>query len=150
MLSAVAFGWAVLIFYLLSSPNPPSPGSGFTWLPSWLVPTVGHLFLFAVLAGLLSIVAITNATHGRKQVISISIVVVITAAYGGAMELYQGAIPERSASWVDTLVDTAGSIAGTVAVRGFANIVRSRVSRAVEHAGLFGGQWWPRSKNQAS
>ena len=118
VLGTAALGWAALTFYLLTSPDPPGAGVvvGASWLPQWVIPTVGHLGLFGVLAALLTALAFAARLRVRYLIASTVAVVVLNAAYGAALELYQSTLPSRYASWTDGAVNFLGAVGGVAAV----------------------------------
>ena len=117
VLALAAVAWAALTFFLLTSANPPTPsGSGTSWLPSWVIPTVGHFALFGVLASILTALAIEAKLPTRYLIASTVAVVVLNAAYGAALELYQSTVPNREPSWMDGAVNTLGAACGAAAV----------------------------------
>ena len=120
VLTLAAVAWATLTFFLLTSVNPPTPpappGSGIWSLPSWVIPTAGHFALFGVLASILTAIAFEARPPTRYLIASTIVVVVLNAAYGAALELYQSTVPNRDPSWMDGAVNTVGAACGAAAM----------------------------------
>ncbi len=131
VLGALALGWAVLTFYLLTASEPPGSGlgSGEGSLPQWVLPTLGHFGLFAGLSVLLfsPVLASSFPMFGpltRRPFLAATVVVLVAAVYGGGLELYQATLPARYATWEDGMVNFAGAAAGVVFV-----LLATRLSR---------------------
>ena len=96
------------MLWLLGSSDPPSPSPG---SPTWWIPVLGHIFLFAVL-GFLIMLTLATLERTSGWISSLAKVVVIGFLWGSATELYQGTIPSRDASLEDLLLDTLGAFLG--------------------------------------
>ncbi len=114
--AVLAIGWAVVTYYLLTTPHPPGSEADASWLPTWVFPTLGHFGLFAGLSVLLFVPVLTATLLTRHAYVTALIVVLVAAAYGGGLELYQAHLPERSASWTDGVVNFVGAVLGVLAV----------------------------------
>jgi VanZ family protein len=130
VLGMCAAGWVVLTFYMLSSSNPPTPGVGSSSMANELVPIVGHLGLFGVLAALLTAIALAAGMRRRPLGIALVAIVAVCAAYGGAMELYQSTVEFRYASWSDGVTNTVGAIGGATSVLVGARLFRPKADVA--------------------
>ena len=129
-LGLLSLGWAILTFYLLTTPEPPGSGlgSGEGSLPQWVLPTLGHLGLFGGLLVLLFTPLLASTPLTRRPALAAVGVVLVAAIYGGGLELYQSTLPARYASWEDGMVNLAGAISGVVLV-----LVATRINRARGH-----------------
>ena len=103
---SATLAWMSVTFYLLGSPDPPSPEA-----ESWWFPVLAHLFLFAVF-GLLVSFMLATLKRSFGWLLSLMTVVVMGFLWGSATELYQATAPTRNASWEDLLLDTGGAVLG--------------------------------------
>ena len=97
--------WGVWLFVSYNAVAPPDQVAA---------PSISDVLLhggaFMVLAGLLL---------GAYQRLHLGLAVVLLLLYGGAIELIQSELPERSAEWKDFLVDALGIGMGVVCYRTF-------------------------------
>ena len=128
VLAALALGWAVLTFYLLTAPEPPGSGlgSGDGSLPQWVLPTLGHFGLFAGLSVFLFSPVLATTPLARRPFLAATVVVLVAAVYGGGLELYQATLPARYATWEDGMVNFTGAAAGVVFVLLATKLSRSK------------------------
>ena len=100
--SALAVGWAAVIFALSASPDPPG-SSGIEWQAN-----VAHLVLYGALAALVfwAIRSVFPGTSTRVVVVSAWL---ISVAYGCSDEFHQSYVAGRTASVADLGFDAAGS-----------------------------------------
>ena len=117
-LAVLAVGWAVVTYYLLTTPQPPGSGlgSGEGGPPQWILPAIGHFGLFGDLSAILFAPVFSTTPLTRHPYISAAVVASIAAAYGGGLELYQITLPERYASWLDGLTNFTGAVAGVLVI----------------------------------
>jgi VanZ family protein len=139
LLAALAVGWAILAFYLLTAPDPPGSGlgSGDGSLPQWALPTLGHFGLFAGLSVLLFSPVVASSSPvfeplTRRPFLAATVVVLVTAVYGGGLELYQAILPARYATWEDGMVNFAGAAAGAVFVLLVTRLSRSHITKPIK------------------
>jgi hypothetical protein len=111
-LAACALAWAAIIFWMLTSSDPPGYRTEFWGIPSGWRTGIAHFALFAVLAGLLAMAILTNKALRRHFVRGVVAAVLVSATYGGALEMYQWVLPGRTATWGDAFINTVGAMAG--------------------------------------
>jgi len=99
---------ALTIWFLSSQQTLPQPKGILGW------DKLQHLAAFAVLAATTGL-WITPAFWRRRPALSLSLVVIITAAYGAIDELHQYFVPGRFSSAWDWLADTLGAFLGAAA-----------------------------------
>jgi VanZ family protein len=99
-------GYAALIFYLSSLPNPeekiPLPDISDKWL---------HVLEYAVL-GWLCFRAFRWAAPDRPAHWAFIAAVVASSLYGLSDEIHQAFVPLRESSWLDSVADAIGSLIG--------------------------------------
>lgn len=78
---SATLAWMAVTFYLLASPDPPSPE-----VAPWWFPVLAHLFLFAVF-GLLVSFMLATLKESSGWLLSLAIVVVMGFLWGSATEL---------------------------------------------------------------
>ncbi len=120
-------GWVVVILWLSVDSDPPSPGAEGSTLSS-LVPYVGHVAMYAVLAALL--LAWRWSTHGmaRPMLPAALAIFLVATVYGGGLELYQVSLAERTGSWSDALLNAGGAAGALVGMAGL-RVLRRRTPR---------------------
>ncbi len=107
-----ALSWMALI-WVLSSSTPDTIERTTSRLPSFLMlPTVGHVVEFAVLAVLLLRLVQSNTRRRREAVWAAS--ALLALLYAGVDEMHQSFVPGRQASLIDVGYDTLGAAAGLV------------------------------------
>jgi VanZ family protein len=110
--------WAGAMFVATSLPG--------SMLPRQIGPydKVGHFFMYAVLAALLTLAA------SRRRVVARLVVLTVLAvsAYGAADEWHQQFIPGRSMEFRDWVADSLGGVTGVLV--GSLFILRSKRSQA--------------------
>jgi len=118
--AALALGWAGVIFWASSRPNP------FPFLPTGLLSKdkLLHAAAYAVLAAL---VLGALATRRRRALGAVLLAAFLATAYGASDEWHQAHVPSRTPDAKDLLADAAGAIAGAAAA---AVILRRRRARA--------------------
>lgn len=94
-----------VIFYLSSSPNPPTPP------PFPLSDKLGHAVAYFVLGALLYR-TLREAARGKWQTFVTS--VMIGVLYGGLMEWYQSRLSYRSCEWGDMIANAIGVTMGVI------------------------------------
>jgi len=114
ILIAIAIAWAGLIFYLLTANDPLGYGYRVFGFPDRVMSAGGHLGLFAVLAAVLAIHNLTRGSSKHSVAKSLGVAILLSAAYGGLLELYQNTLPLRDASLVDSFINTAGAMVGAI------------------------------------
>lgn len=122
-----AAGWLFVITWLSITASPPSgPGTG----PASTVinPQTAHLGMYGVLGALLMLAG-WSISHAKRRFLFSAGIVVFAGAYGGLMELVQGTVPQRSASWEDALLNTVGAAIAVVAMEAVRSIMMRRVDR---------------------
>ena len=101
-------GYAGLIFYLSSLPNPteelPIPDIGDKWL---------HLIEYAGLGALCFRAFRLGAAQALSQR-ALLLAVIVSSLYGFTDELHQALVPMRESSWLDVIADTIGAGMGAV------------------------------------
>lgn len=110
------FSWALLIF-ILSSISPPS--LRIPRLFDLLEPDkVGHFVFYAILFFLLVRGTRLGDQSGKVSPATRRTVFLITVAYGGLIELYQGyLLTDRVADWVDFMANVIGAGIGAIITR---------------------------------
>ena len=107
-----ALSWMALI-WVLSSSTPDTIERTTSRLPSFLMlPTVGHVVEFAVLAVLLLRLVQSNTRRRREAVWAAS--ALLALLYAGVDEMHQSFVPGRQASLIDVGYDALGAAAGLV------------------------------------
>lgn len=103
----LAVGWSVIIFIGCAW-----PGNG--------LPSQGNIDKFEH-AGIFMLFALLWLNAGQ----SIRWVLLVGAAYGMALEIYQGIMPiGRSFDWFDEAADIAGTVLGVLIHVGFKQLIR--------------------------
>lgn len=101
----LTFAYMGVIFYLSSSPHPPTPPP-FPWGDK-----VGHAVAYFVLGALLYR---TLRETGREKWQTFAASVMIGALYGGLMEWYQSRLSYRSCEWGDAIANAIGVTVGVI------------------------------------
>lgn len=94
--------WMGLIFCLSAQPDLPHPSNG--WL-DWLMSSVAHLLLFAVLA----ILWARALGQGRRSWLT---ALALTLSYALSDEFHQIFVPGRHADPLDLAFDALGAVSG--------------------------------------
>jgi VanZ family protein len=133
-LAIAAAAWAAVTVDLLAAPSPPAtPGSGGGSMLTWLIPLAGHLGVFAIGAGIHTLLALT-ARAGASRIWFVAIVLG-NGAFGAALELYQSTMPERHASWADVATNPIGALGGVIALLTVARLLTARRQVASDPTG---------------
>lgn len=107
--------WAIIILILTGMPGQDLPN-----IDIWdidIEDKLAHVFVFAVLSGLMVYGAWKRGTHTRRRLRLALSIVIISSLYGALTEVLQGAVfVGRYPSITDFLADAVGSIVGTVLV----------------------------------
>lgn len=105
---APAIVYVVAVFYLGSVAMDPLPGMSFAWKDKLL-----HALVFAGMQ--LSLARAMRFVWPSWSLVEVAGRSTVTAiACGGALELWQAALPHRSAEWFDWLADGVGAGLGGV------------------------------------
>ena len=105
----IAFGWMILIFYLSSKSDLPTPSL------FWGQDKVAHALIFGMLGFffLRSLGPWSRKTFVRE----IFVVTLMVAAYGLSDEVHQFFVPNRDASVADLAADVAGGFLAVLIFR---------------------------------
>jgi VanZ family protein len=98
-----------------------------------LSPELQDVLHLPAYAGLVVLVTAAWATRSRAGPLVITMIALVCVAFGAAMELAQSAIPGRTCSLKDGMVNAAGALLGILAVIGWR---RLSVRRSARRAGV--------------
>ena len=115
-LPVLTLAWAVFLFWVSTSTRGAETAIGAS--PDsfdWLVPPAAHLGGYGVLAGLLVLSLWAWAAHSRLWA-PLAVSFVVSALYGGALELYQSTLANRSGTWGDAALNATGAAAALAAL----------------------------------
>jgi VanZ family protein len=117
--------YMALIFYLSSLPHPDED------LPKFLFEKLGdkvlHMIEYAVLA-IFCYRAFRRAAGSFAAANAVLFAIVTASLYGATDEVHQAFVPFRTATWLDWVADTAGSVVGAV---GFHRVVDRRLKDGI-------------------
>lgn len=107
-----AFACLAAITYLSTSPKAPLPEIHF-----WSADKVGHLLMYALLAGL-CLWGVHNANNRRATRLEQAVIFGVASGYGAFMEWVQSTFfPGRFFEYGDMLANTAGAFLAILAYR---------------------------------
>lgn len=107
-----ALVWTVALFFGGGGPPPPEGPGELIGIPS---DKLLHAVAFLVLA-VLSARAVRYELPNRARAWLVGLAVVVSVAVGVLLEVYQLALPDRSAEVADAVADSIGAVVGGVAL----------------------------------
>jgi VanZ family protein len=116
--------YMALIFYLSSLPHPDED------LPKFLFEKLGDKFLHMIEYAVLAVLCCRAFRRAGSFAAGYAVLFAIVTAslYGATDEVHQAFVPFRTATWLDWVADTAGSVIGAV---GFQRVVDRRVKGGI-------------------
>jgi VanZ family protein len=105
-----ALAWTVALFFGGGGPPPPEGPGELIGVPS---DKLLHAVAFLVLA-LLTARAVRYELPGRGRLSRVGLAVMVSVAIGVLLEIYQLALPDRSAEVADAVADSIGAVLGGI------------------------------------
>ena len=125
ILGAITIAWAIGIWAISVDPNPPTPTIATANGRSLPIDSIAHVAMYFTLVELLLLTSWTVKPAARNVWLHL-VVIIVSTSYGAAIELYQGTVPNRTGSVLDSLLNGGGAVIAAALFAAVQTYIRSR------------------------